>query len=799
VTKLRVGKLRVGMMPTVAAVFLLFAAVGRAAAQSTPGDLRARAKQIASDITAQQAANRFDARAQQAAIQQLGQLGLGFIDLSDKAVRTGAEAREKETLLGVYEAVSAPLDRIYDSNSGKLERLAKNIMDQDGDLDALYESTEWKESQAVAAQALYFLNWLHYYGARLYTGGPRKELLEKAERGFSEFAVGERRSELITESLLGRGLCHLELGNYDWAIRDFQIVVDDKDASAERRGKARLGMLDASFRGGKFQETVRLADTLLAADSADASLIRYYRIRALLGAAKAGGPQAGHYRQEALAAMDQLRRAGPGWQEKVDGLMQAEEKPEDFSANANSPAAKWSVARLLMQKTDYKAARPLLEAIVAGSDADSKRVEQEAHYLLGLCVFQAGDYQAAATQFAAALAKGDPAYGADAAYLRFKALEALAAKSPEADTQSYEDAMRTYLSRYGDHRNAYEARYRLGEWLQAHKQFGAALDAYQHVNGDSGFELRARFGSLQCRFEILQGGDEKKPTGAERDAVIAAIGQDLAQFTQASATYEHSGDKSVPLPELRAKAAVMNAVYASLAAEPRDDQALAGLADFEKKYPNESDLFPQVARLRLGAMQRLGRFTDAEAEVRQHGTVLRADGKNEAIEALATAFIKEGTRRKAKGDAQAWPAAQQVALRLYELLPTESEGGNKTKLTLARLYEGADELEKANALYQEVLSADPNSLAALRGLSHIAEEQKNLNAALGYWQRFLKVARAGDVPWYEASYETARLTLATGKKAKSCEQLTELKPAMPGLGDTELRSKLSDLYKKACN
>ena len=58
--------------------------------------------------------------------------------------------------------------------------------------------------------------------------------------------------------------------------------------------------------------------------------------------------------------------------------------------------------------------------------------------------------------------------------------------------------------------------------------------------------------------------------------------------------------------------------------------------------------------------------------------------------------------------------------------------------------------------------------------------------------------RAGDAPWYEANYEVARLTSAMGKKKEACEQLDQLKPAMPGLSDADLRKKFDDLYKQTC-
>src|SRR5512139_3609638 len=165
----------------------------QAAQAQSAAELRARAREIAADIAAQEAARRFDSAAQQRAVERLGPLALGFIALSDRTSAAGAEGREREALSAAYDAVSTPLEAIYDTNSGALERMAKAVMDEDGDLEALYETPAFKNAQLVASQALYYLNWLHYYGARLKDGAPRKTLLEKAQRGFSEFAVGDRR------------------------------------------------------------------------------------------------------------------------------------------------------------------------------------------------------------------------------------------------------------------------------------------------------------------------------------------------------------------------------------------------------------------------------------------------------------------------------------------------------------------------------------------------------------------------------------------------------------------------------
>jgi len=137
-------------------------------------------------------------------------------------------------------------------------------------------------------------------------------------------------------------------------------------------------------------------------------------------------------------------------------------------------------------------------------------------------------------------------------------------------------------------------------------------------------------------------------------------------------------------------------------------------------------------------------------------------------------------------------------LRLFELLPADEDDA-KASLTKARLYETTGEPQKAAVLYEAVVRDNPQSLAALRGLGRIAETDGRLPAAVGYWQQIVTAARPGDAPWYEGRYEVARLTQAMGKPRESCTQLQELKPAMPGLGDADLRKKFDELYRLVCS
>ena len=72
-----------------------------ALAQSA-GELRASGREIAAEIASQKSGGRFDAAAQQRAVERLGKLALGYIELSDRAANAGGEAREHEALPGAH-------------------------------------------------------------------------------------------------------------------------------------------------------------------------------------------------------------------------------------------------------------------------------------------------------------------------------------------------------------------------------------------------------------------------------------------------------------------------------------------------------------------------------------------------------------------------------------------------------------------------------------------------------------------------------------------------------------------------
>jgi len=223
---------------------------------ATISELLAQARQAQSQVRALKSRG-WGTDEKQRAVQLLGPIALNFLSAPDLAQTASSQRSQVREL---YDTLSEPLDGIYDESISRLEGMSKAVMDRDGDLEALYETQEWKEAQTVASQSLYFLNWLHYVGAFVSEGAERKKLLEECAKGFSEFAVGEQSTQLKRESLFGRALCEKESRRFDWAIRDFDLLLKDPGLPSDMERKVRAALADArnrQARGEKASEQER--------------------------------------------------------------------------------------------------------------------------------------------------------------------------------------------------------------------------------------------------------------------------------------------------------------------------------------------------------------------------------------------------------------------------------------------------------------------------------------------------------------------------------------------------------------
>jgi tetratricopeptide (TPR) repeat protein len=773
------------------------------AASAPAADLRAEAAAISARIQADRGAGRFDMERQQKAAQELGRLVVGFMDAVDRAVGAGRESAEKAGLRQTFSAIQQPLQSIYDAKAKDMEKLAAAVIEEDGDMDALYAGPEWRQQQVVASQALYYLNWLNLYGARVSDGAEKKALLQKAVAGFSEFAVGDGKSDLFVESVLGRGLAYQELGDDADAERDLRYVVDSKSAAAERRTKARIALVGSYLRKNQAQKAIDASTEFGSATGEGSADLRYLRLRALLLGVKQGGGAADRYRAEAIKLMDSLRRQGGPWPQRMDALLAASvDDPSKWAGAAGSTFAQWQLARMAVGKGDCKQAMPLLEAMLRSEAQDAVARRGDAGYLLAVCQFKSGRQAEAASTLETALPKVSREFQADAAYLRFKAVEYQAAQDGAADdaTERLRAAATAFVDAHPEHRSAYEANLRLGEILQGERKFEEAIVRYDAVQGDPVFEMRAGFGALQSSFEVL--GETPSRDRERREALLAQVRERLPRVQKAAAEIEKKGgDGGRQASDVLGRSAVLEAgLLAYDAGEDTgaaDERIVVVLEGFETRYPERSELFGTALKLRLDALVRLERYAAAEAELRAHGEAITGPDFQEARDQLARRWVRASGRARTKGDEEGALAAQRVAVRLFELSAAGADGDARQKMTLARLYLETGDDAKAKAAFEEILAREPTSLVAMKSLARLAEAGGDPNA-LQQWERYAAASTPGDPPWYDGQYELARFLLARGDAKRACENLTKVRAVIVGLGDADLRRKLGEVYEQAC-
>lgn len=733
---------------------------------------------------------------EQAALDRLGRVALEFLDVADSGEAGGA---------ATYEAIADPLERSYHAHRDALDRASKSVIDADGDLDALYESAAWKEHQQLAAQALYYLNWLHYRGALFYEGQKRKSLLEEAATGFGEFATAGRDSAVVAESHLGRGLAYLELDKNDWAIADFQAASESKSAPPERVRKARLALAEAYIKAGRSADALKTSKAALdGAGPVDAPRAKLTRARALLMAAASGSGDRAAYRTEASALLAELQAGGGPWGGRANAIVRAGlDNPKIWAgpkAKAEPPPpSEWDVTKQLVASGKFKEAIPRLERILASTDDEDRKAQPEARYLLGVAKFRTGDATGAIAVFDQVLATKDGAsFRDDAAYLRFKANEAIYAASPTPERlPAYEQAIRALVTEFPKHKAVPEARFRLGEIRQRQEQCREAIAEYAQVKGDPAFDVRAAFGSAQCSVRML----EQTPEGTQPDpAVRRQADAALDRFWTEVRGHETAAFGDAPVTDMMGQASLMRAYLAALTDPPDYAQALTWLAGFEEKYPKLADQEPQVVKLRLAALARLGRLPEADTEASRPAA---ASLDPAFLDDLATRFLTTAARLDASGKRDEAAAGKRAALRLTEYALASKDAGNlnpvvrrRLRSTAAALYEEGGQRDRALALYREVLVSEPEVVSARAGAARILEAEGKPAEALALWDAIL-TTQAGKPGWLEAHYQSARLSIATGDAARGCTLLKEV-PAGMLSGNSDTPKKMQDLLRTHC-
>jgi tetratricopeptide (TPR) repeat protein len=667
----------------------------------------------------------------------------------------GQRERAASEFAGLEKDLSSAAQQLDDEQ----DRLRDQVVDSEGDLESLLESDRWKQLEIQSLIVAYHLAWVRYQGAQLVPDGPRKKgLLQKAVDGFSQFADIAGVPEISSESLYGRGLAYMDLG--DWAKATADLEQATNEARTATRAKSALAEVARRRAGGKAPE----APPQPAPDDPET-------LFGQLGDRLPKVPGDAGAEKDTTALARGLAARGAAWPDRIQTLV-AEKLGQRSSYGL------WLQAQLAVDRGRCGDVAPLAAASANVEDGGRAKYRPELLFMEAGCKLNAGRAQDAADRFGAFLKEypnGERAR--EAAYYRVRALDLVRAANPSA-TPAFEEALNAYLQRFGKSDGAAEAHWLLGDLYRTRGDCTKAATELAQVPAGP-FAARARLATLECRVNAL--GPKTPP--AERAQLVA----DLDAYVQA--TPAKGSDEA-----LVARAALMGALAAAGTTPPAHDTTLALLTDFEKKYPSQKELLPKAVESRLAAKVALGQLADATADLDSY---LAAGGSTERSKTLAR-MGRDLAARTERGEPAEKAQALALARKVYAAI-LQSGGTPADKITLADLELRGGDAATARRLYEEVLQGDPTSAEAMRGAAKAAAAAGDADAALAYWRRVLEASPTGATAWYEARLAQVTLLKDTNRKAEACQILRSSRGRATSTGGDQIAKRLQAMEPEVCS
>jgi tetratricopeptide (TPR) repeat protein len=674
---------------------------------------------------------------------------LAALEERSRAFYTLLEGGQRAKAATVWPDLARDLEAFAEALETRLDEMRDAVMERDGDLEELYRSPRWREPEIASLVVAYHLAWVHYQGAQLTDDAKRRQaLLQRSIKGFSRFLLVNEVPEIYAESLYGRGLAFLDLGQTGKAIEDLTAAAEDprtraKAGAALAEARRRAGGARPAREVGPEESLARLGELVARAAAGDAAAEREATTLAR-GLAAAGGDQAGRVATLAATAL-------------------GEGKP----ASVRSSWGLFLLAQLAVDGGRCADVAPLAAASAALRDQGRSRHRPEILFFDAGCRLNGGRAREAADVFGVLLEEFPKAGRArEASYYRARAL-AVARTTEPTLTPAYEEALEGYLRAYPGADGADEMRWELAELHRGLGDCPRALPEYAAV-GQGPFAARARLGGLECRAAAAAASDQDGP----RRETIDALGAFVA---------------GEPDRALAARAALLGAALAA-GARPADQAVVVELLDgFESRYPERADLHRRALELRLTARVARGELEDAGRDLDAYLGTGSADAD------LLARVGGDLAGRAGRGS----PPALALARTVYQTLVRE-RGAARDRVALAELELGAGDAAAARRLFEEALQTDAGSAEALRGAARAAAAAGDRGAALAYWRRVVDGSPPGGTVWYEARLAEVTLLAADGRRADACRLLRAARGRATTPGADRLEGQLSGLEAEIC-
>lgn len=703
-----------------------------------------------------------------------------------------------------YHQLESALSTLYNTYKKKKDDCIAQI-DAGGQCD-------YSVPEQLSLQALYPLSWLRFQGATsVYANNEAqaKRLLNEAIDGFTESTLVIVDPNLVRENMLGRANCEKELGKfehpeYDKAIADFKKILEDGSGTAQYKA-ANQGLATTYSLMGKPEEAQRYTQGM--ASTGGSLMLQLQTLFSAENATSDPAKKAAYHKQivDKIKAVEDNKQ---NWAIAIAAIGKYVRNPIEEFGNSSDPFEKWLLANVLLSKHDENgAAKYYIEAARA-----SGKYNKGYRYAADIYYKQKRFDQV--EQLANEMAKSGGADAQWAAYMGYalprQQWEASGMKNTQLNDQWIKGA-ENYLSKFSTGQYAAEMRFRLGENLQRQGKYLDAAKQYEQVSGQNEYAFTAKFNSAECKYlELVQGENskDKKTTAVNVDQLRNDTMKDLQETIKMEPEAERTaqnGQQKKFVRDVKGRAIYM---LAGLMQEKNPDPKVIAdlLQNYESQYPAMSDKFRDVQEWRIVALSQLGRYDDVDRDLaaiveKNKGNTAQSD----FIKELGLDFWKAAQAAQDKGDQKTFKANAKLTVTAYTFFEdmvqsgkTQAKNLTGTLSILGKAYLALGEEPKAEAVFNQVVKADPASPDANAGLATIAQAKNNYKDAITLWTNVESTAAESDNLWYEAKYNIATIYAARGDIPGACSKLAQTRAEHPTLGTPEIAARWNTLQRKIC-
>jgi tetratricopeptide (TPR) repeat protein len=714
-------------------------------------------------------------------------------------------------LMAAYDRLESMLERVYKTYRRKKDDCI-TLIDNGGKCD-------YNTPEQIELRALYPLSWLRFQGAStIYSTSPgqARRLLSQAIDGFTRSTLVIVAPNLIRENLLGRAFCERELGKYDSseyakAIADFRQIMKDGPGTRQYRA-AEQGLATTYAAMGRVGMAAKLTRHLAAGSGGEQRAgIEMLRLKSLFKAEAAARDPArkAKYHREAVDFMKSIAGGKTGWSIVVAAVVENLADPIAEFGGSSDPFEQNLLANVLYAKKDFsRAAGYFLKAARSGKYPTDYKYAAEIYYKLRRYDL----YQELLAEIARE--PGNPA-AQWASYMRFKfprtQWEQTGMNNPGLESK-WVSAGEEYLKKYPRSEHANEIRFRLAERRERARDYLGAARIYSAVSGgDWGFA--ARYNQAECDYRALVAASRGNHGTAPPPDVRALRKEAISLLRQTVRTEPQAARAAVTAAQKKFVHATRGrAIYmlAGLLKEERNranaEEIASLLSGYEDQYPSMSRKFNDVFEWRMNALDLLGRYADMESAL---DAFLKRNGNSTAnsdfIKEVGLQLWKHGQMKQAHGDHNGFIQDARLTAAAYGYFENQVKAGamqapslTGTLSILAQAYLALGQRQKAAAVFEQVVKADPASPDANAGLARIAQSKKDYKDAVDRWASVESTAAESDNLWYDARYNIAWLYAQQGNVQGACAKLAQTRTEHPSLGTPEMKAKWDALQRKLC-